>query len=85
MFYPCIYMFVIWDAYKGAGGGRESGYIRFVSAAYCGTIGVIYSETFTPFNILLGPIWLGIVGLLFGVWLGTWIEHWLEGKVHEQI
>ncbi|MCM3602791.1 hypothetical protein M3175_18815 [Robertmurraya korlensis] len=23
MFYPCLYMFAMWDAYKSAGGGKE--------------------------------------------------------------
>src|SRR5699024_1922917 len=49
MFYPCIYMFAIWDAYKDAGGGGPYAFLPFVFAAYFGTIGVIYSSE------ILGP------------------------------
>ncbi|WCK56383.1 hypothetical protein PP175_10955 [Aneurinibacillus sp. Ricciae_BoGa-3] len=68
MFYPCIYMFGIWDAYKDAGGG-SSPYIAvpFVFGAYFGTIGVIYSRD------VLGGIWLGIFGIFVGVGIGLFL------------
>lgn len=64
MFYPCVYMFAIWDAYRDAGGSRPYGFLPFVFAAYFGTIGVIYSSLF------LGPIWLPIVCLILGSLVG---------------
>lgn len=72
MFYPCIYMFGIWDAYKDSS-GVISPYdaIPFVFGAYFGTIGVIYS------NHLLGGVWLGIIGIFVGVGIGMLIRYYL--------
>jgi hypothetical protein len=72
MFYPCLYMFAMWDAYKGAGGGKEPfSYLPFVVSAYCITIGLIYSPKMRIMGILLGPIWLPIVFLFIGLSIGT--------------
>jgi len=68
MFYPCIYMFAIWDAYKDAGGGGPYAFLPFVLGAYLGTIGVIYSSE------LLGPIWLPITFLISGSFIGFGIK-----------
>ncbi len=73
MFYPCIYLFAIWDAYRDAGGGSDSlSYLPFVFSAFIGTIGVIYSSTFELFGYLWGPIFLPILFLIIGVGVG-WI------------
>ena len=78
MFYPCIYLFGIWDAYRDAGAGRESfSFFPFVFSAYLGTIGVIFSENFTLFGILIGPIWLPILFLFIGVGIGLIIKRTL--------
>jgi len=59
MFYPCIYWFAIWDTYRDAGGSEISLlFLPFTLSAYAGTIGVIFSSTFTIKNIFLGPFWL---------------------------
>lgn len=72
MFYPCIYVFSIWDAYKNAHGENAPfAFLPFVCAAYLGTIGVIYSSTFKPMGAFLGPIWLSILCLLIGTGLGA--------------
>lgn len=71
MFYPCIYMFGIWDAYKDAGGvGNTPPFtvVPFVFGAYFGTIGVIYSQN------ILGAVWLGIVGMFAGIGVGLVIK-----------
>ncbi|WP_249872473.1 hypothetical protein [Oceanobacillus saliphilus] len=71
MFYPCIYMFAIWDAYRDAGGGSGSfSYLPFVISAFFGTIGVIYSSSFKLFGFLWGPIFLPILLLIVGVGVG---------------
>lgn len=72
MFYPCIYMFGIWDAYKDAE-GFISPYdaIPFVFGAYFGTIGVIYSPS------LLGGVWSGILGIFLGLGIGSLIRYYL--------
>ncbi|SES94415.1 hypothetical protein SAMN05660297_00953 [Natronincola peptidivorans] len=75
MFYPCIYMFAIWDAYKHAEGPKApNSFLPFVLAAYLGTIGVIYSSVFQIKGILLGPIWLPILCLMIGAALGFFIQ-----------
>ena len=71
MFYPCIYMFAIYDAYRDAGGDKVSlSFLPFVVSAYTGTIGVIYSAKFTIFGVLLGPVFLPILFFVLGVTIG---------------
>jgi len=75
MFYPCVYLFAIWDGYKDAGGGKEAySYIPFVTSAYLGTIGVVYSSTFELMGVLMGPIWLSILFLIIGAGIGLIIK-----------
>jgi hypothetical protein len=65
MFYPCVYMFAVWDSYHGSGGGQgRYAYLPFVFAAYVGTVGVIYSTSWW------GPVWLPIFGLIAGAVFG---------------
>ncbi|MGG1516517.1 hypothetical protein ABE504_13950 [Paenibacillus oryzisoli] len=69
MFYPCIYMFGMWDAYKDAGGDtRPYSTIPFVFGAFFGTVGVIFSTYY------LGAVWLGIIGCFVGILIGTLIK-----------
>jgi hypothetical protein len=71
MFYPCIYLFAIWDAYRDAGGNEiPLLFVPFILSAYTGTIGVIFSNTFTIKNIFLGPVWLMLFFALIGFGLG---------------
>ncbi len=71
MFYPCVYMFGIWDAYKDASGDwTRFGALPFVFGAYFGTIGVVYSPVLQIRGTLIGPIWLGLSGFLIGVGVG---------------
>jgi hypothetical protein len=73
MFYPCVYSFAIWDAFRDAGGGKSSySFLPIVFCAYLGTLGVTYSTFFEIFGIRLGPILLGLIGMISGVLLG-WI------------
>jgi hypothetical protein len=72
LFYPCVYLFAMWDAYKDAGGGvAPFSYLPFVFSAFLGTIGVIYSDVLNIRGIILGPIFLPILFLLLGVMLGN--------------
>lgn len=71
MFYPCVYLFAMWDAYKNAEPQTPAfSYTPFVIAAYLGTIGVVYSQTLKIFGFLLGPIWLPIICIIIGLALG---------------
>ncbi|MEK3883168.1 hypothetical protein [Paenibacillus sp. PL2-23] len=71
LFYPCIYMFAIWDAYRDAGGGQSPyAVVPVVFGAYFGTIGVIYSSNWA------GAMFLGLAGMLVGLGVGQVIK-WL--------
>lgn len=75
MFYPCLYMFAMWDAYKDAGGSKSPfSFIPFVVSAYFVTVGLIYSAAFTIDGILYGPIWLPIIFLMIGLSVGIGIK-----------
>lgn len=71
MFYPCVYMFAMWDAFRDAGGGRTSySFFPFVFGAYFTTVGLMYSSKIKIFGVLWGPIWLSILFLCFGLAIG---------------
>src|SRR5699024_12660281 len=74
MFYPCIYLFAIWDAYKDAGAHElPFMYIPFVMSAYTGTLGVIYSSKFQLLGFYLGPVFLPLIFMLLGFFIGVFI------------
>ncbi|HLR08954.1 MAG TPA: hypothetical protein VK136_06785 [Bacillota bacterium] len=84
MFYPCLYFFAIWDAYKDAGGGRKPfAFLPFVFSAYMTTIGLIFSADFKLFGVFIGPIWLPILSLPVGLALGAGIR-WLLLKKYKK-
>ncbi|BFT74289.1 hypothetical protein [Paenibacillus sp. P36] len=71
MFYPCLYFFAMWDAYRDAiGEKRPFMYIPFAFSAYLVTVGVMYSTTFRIKNVLLGPIWLPMICAPIGLGVG---------------
>ncbi|CAM4392182.1 hypothetical protein L1N85_22810 [Paenibacillus alkaliterrae] len=75
MFYPCVYMFAIWDAYKDAGGGTPPlSFLPFVIAAFFGTIGVIYSTDVRIAGFLLGPVWLPLLSFFAGICIGKILQ-----------
>jgi hypothetical protein len=85
MFYPCLYLFSMWDAYRDAGGGEDPfAFLPFVFSAFIGTIGVVYSPVFNINGIYLGVIWLPIFFLILGVFIGKGIQiilrNWNERK-----
>ncbi|MCM3544503.1 hypothetical protein [Priestia megaterium] len=72
MFYPCLYFFSMWDAYKDANEQKTPlNFLPFVFSAYLVTVGVMYSSTFTIKGVLLGPVFLPLlcvpIGLLIGL------------------
>ncbi|MGG0369755.1 hypothetical protein [Priestia endophytica] len=71
MFYPCLYFFAMWDAFKDAGGGKERySFLPFVFGAYFVTVGLIYSSSLKLFGLLFGPVWLPMLFLIPGVGIG---------------
>ena len=81
MFYPCTYIFSLWDAYRDAG-GRQFAYsflpfvfsaysfLPFVFSAYFLTLGVIYSSSQKIFGVLFGPVFLPMLFLIPGIGIG---------------
>ena len=75
MFYPCLYMFAMWDAYKDAEGETPPySYLPFVLGAYFVTIGLMYSSSLKLGQILFGPVWLPILSLIPGLLVGYFIK-----------
>jgi len=71
MFYPCVYLFSIWDAYKdGAEKEKPLLFIPFALAAYIETTGVIYSKVVRINGVLLGPIFLPMLSIFLGLGIG---------------
>lgn len=82
LFYPCLYFFAMWDAYKDAGGGKEPyAFLPFVFAAYFVTVGTIYSSKFTFMGVLVGPIWLPILSVIPGLFVGFLLKRILTKKL----
>ncbi|MGY4691660.1 hypothetical protein [Salibacterium sp. K-3] len=75
MFYPCLYFFAIWDAYREAGGGEKPfSYLPMAFSAYFVTIGLIFSPVFTFYGYKIGPMWLPMLFLPIGLGVGTLIR-----------
>ncbi|MBA2939098.1 hypothetical protein HZF08_12350 [Paenibacillus sp. CGMCC 1.16610] len=69
MFYPCVYMFGIWDAYRDADDEQKPfAFLPFVFAAFFATAGLIFS----PY--LLGPVWLALIFCFIGVGVGIFLR-----------
>ena len=83
MFYPCLYFFAMWDAFKNAGGAKSRfAFLPFVFAAYFMTIGTIYSSKLTLFDVLLGPIWLPILCTILGLFVGFLLQGIIKKANH---
>ncbi|QDR81840.1 hypothetical protein [Sporomusa termitida] len=86
MFYPCIYSFAIWDAFRDAGGGKAAyAYLPCVFSAYFGTLGVVYSTVVVVFGTLLGPILLGLIGLAGGAVLGGIVKTLINSRTNSKL
>lgn len=75
MFYPCLYMFAMWDAYRDVEGKKAPyAFLPFVFATYFVTLGVMLSSKLKLFGLLLGPVWLPILFLPLGIGIGLVIR-----------
>lgn len=75
MFYPCVYMFAMYDAYKFAEGENPRlSFVPFVFGAYFVTTGLMYSQNII-FGLTFGPIWLPILSLIPGLGIGFFIRY----------
>ncbi len=81
MFYPCLYFFAMWDAYRDVGGDEKPyAFLPFVFSAYFVTVGTIYSSTFSLFEVLLGPLWLPMLSVLPGMLVGFLLQMLLRKR-----
>lgn len=84
MFYPCLYFYAMWDAFKDAGGGKDKfSFLPLVFAAYFVTVGCIYSSNFRLFGVLLGPVWLPMLCVIPGLALGTILRTIIRKRIRE--
>lgn len=81
MFYPCLYFFAMWDAFKDGGGGKKPfSYLPFAFSAYFVTVGCMYSPCCRLFGVLLGPVWLPILCVIPGVAVGWSLQMLLNRR-----
>lgn len=81
MFYPCVYMFSMWDAYRSALGGNIDGrFLPFVFGAYFVTVGLMLSPKIRLFDISLGPVFLPMVFLIPGLLIGFLLRAGLKNS-----
>ncbi|MBD1383282.1 hypothetical protein [Metabacillus arenae] len=78
MFYPCVYMFAMYDAYKHASGDTPAlSFLPFAFGAYFVTVGLMYSPVFNLNGHYLGPVWLPMISLVPGLIAGFLIRAFL--------
>jgi hypothetical protein len=84
MFYPCLYMFAMWDAYRSASKEKEPlSFLPFVFSAYFVTVGIMYSTRLTLFGIFFGPVFLPMLFLIPGLLVG-FILKWILTVTRKQ-
>lgn len=79
MFYPCLYFFALWDAYRSVCEEEKPfAFLPFVFAAYFVTLGLMFSRSFRIMGILPGPIWLPIISVIPGLSVGFVLKKILQ-------
>lgn len=80
LFYPCFYMFAMWDAFKEADGPtlKRFTYMPFVCGAIIVTVAIFYSTDRFYFGRHLGPVFFPILSLVPGLMIGFLIKWVLE-------
>lgn len=76
MFYPCLYLFAIWDAYRNAAADQLPPYyfLPFAFGAFAVTVGLMYSPVVYLFGIFPGPVFLPMLALVPGIFIGNAIR-----------
>lgn len=71
MFYPCLYMFAMWDAYRSVMPEEEKiSFLPFVFSAYFVTVGLMISPKVEFFGVFPGPVFLPMLFVIPGVLAG---------------
>ncbi|MGG3469920.1 hypothetical protein ABES02_20840 [Neobacillus pocheonensis] len=85
MFYPCVYMFSLWDGYRSAMPSDEKySYLPFVFGAYFVTVGLMLSPKISIFRVHPGPVFLPMLFLIPGLFIGFFIKFLLSAKANKQ-
>jgi len=85
MFYPCVYMFSMWDGYRTAMPENEkNSFLPFVFSAYFVTVGLMVSPKVTIFQLHPGPVFLPMLFLIPGLLIGFFIKSLLSLKIENQ-
>lgn len=85
MFYPCVYMFSLWDGYRSAMPEDEKySFLPFVFGAYFVTVGLMLSPKISIFQVHLGPVFLPMLFLIPGLLIGFFIKFLLSAKATQQ-
>ncbi|MBT2683636.1 hypothetical protein J7E42_08360 [Bacillus sp. ISL-37] len=75
MFYPCLYMFAMWDAYRSVMPAEEKiTFLPFVFSAYFVTVGLMISPKVKIFGLFPGPVFLPMLFVIPGVITGFLIR-----------
>lgn len=81
MFYPCLYMFAVWDACRHLyDTDAPFFYLPLILAAYFGTLGTIYSSRLTIGGFMPGPVFLPILCMASGAVLGWLVMLFLRKR-----
>lgn len=85
MFYPCLYVFAMLDAYIQATKNKEKAVppllgIPYATAAFLSTIGVIYSDVPSLYRWVT-PTFVPIVAMIIGFVIGEVIRRFLNRKI----
>jgi hypothetical protein len=83
MFYPCIYIFSMWDAFREteAIDNKEYLHLPFVFSAYSVTVGLMFSSEIKIFDVILGPVWLPMLFLIPGLSIGLILRKILLNRI----
>jgi hypothetical protein len=86
MFYPCVYMFAMWDAYRSAMPPEEKySYLPFVFSAYFVTVGLMVSPKVNIFKIHPGPVFLPMLFLIPGLLIGFFLKWLIQSRVGRRL
>jgi len=85
LFYPCLYFYSMWDAYKNAGEPVSTlTFLPFVFSAYFVTVGLMYSSEPHGLGSSIGPVFFPMLCVIPGVTVGLILKWILQKIFHAQ-
>ncbi|MBT2734930.1 hypothetical protein QF028_003869 [Neobacillus sp. B4I6] len=86
MFYPCVYMFSMWDGYRSAMPANEKyTFLPFVFGAYFVTVGLMLSPKITILKVHPGPVFLPMLFLIPGLLIGFILKFLMSIKLRKKM